>query len=210
MSSIEDFNRIEDCNKINPDCVDGEFDFEWDGDTTLCFHTSWGDKCFDFDELIKNGETCTTLKLTPEEKPNCIQYQAECGETYCITGDELSRIISMHLLKDVKQGELNNGDVYMWNSETNQFEPFNLQGFVDNVNNTLTNLNQTINSLKAKLTPPEGAPDNVKVVFGNINDYSDPNVQINEGSGTVTTLDKNHGLYSHALKDNYYADQIMG
>ena len=212
MSSIEDFNRIEDCNKIKPDCIDGEFRVERGNDTTICFYTSWGDHCEDLEPYIKAGETCTRLYLSPEEgNPNCLAYDAECGESCCINGDDLSRIISMRYLKDVKQDvELNNGDVYMYNEQTDQFEPFNLQEFVDNVNNLFNNLNQTINDLKAKLTPPEGAPDNVRVVFGNINDYSDPNVKVNEGSGTITTLDKNHGLYSHSLSETRYADQVFG
>ena len=33
---------------------------------------------------------------------------------------------------------------------------------------------------------------------------------IEEGSGTVTTLDKNHGLYTHLLANNVYGDEIFG
>ena len=64
--------------------------------------------------------------------------------------------------------------------------------------------------VEGKLTPPADAPEGVKVVFGNINEYSDPNVVISEGSGTVTTLDKSHGLYTHLLADNAYGDEIFG
>jgi hypothetical protein len=145
----------------------------------------------------------------PEEK---------CGDNICIHGDDLSRIISMTKLKDVDQGTSpSDGSVYMYNGQTGMFEPFDLKTFVTNTNNAIQNINQTLNNhegrlqtIEAMLTPPAGAPDNVRVVFGNINDYSDPNVVINEGSGTVTTLDKNHGLYSHALASNAYGDEIFG
>jgi hypothetical protein len=124
----------------------------------------------------------------------------------------------MTKLKDVDQSTSpSDGSVYMYNGQTGMFEPFDLKTFVTNTNNAIQNINQTLNNhegrlrtIAAMLTPPAGAPDNVRVVFGNINDYSDPNVVINEGSGTVTTLDKTHGLYSHALASNAYGDEIFG
>ena len=105
----------------------------------------------------------------------------------------------------------------MYNSETNLFEPYDLKTTITNINTAIQNINATlsnhenrIHQIELKLTPPADAPDNVKVVFGNINDYSDPNVVISEGSGTVTTLDKTHGLYSHTLASNAYGDEIFG
>ena len=74
----------------------------------------------------------------------------------------------------------------------------------------MANHGNRINAIELKLTPPADAPENVKVVFGNINEYSDPNVVISEGSGTVTTLDKTHGLYTHTLASNAYGDEIFG
>lgn len=117
----------------------------------------------------------------------------------------------MTKLKDVDQNtEPMNGDVYVYNSTTKLFEPFNLGDFITNYNTTLSNLQNQIQNLINKLTPPADAPDNVGVVFGNINLYSDPNVVISEGSGTVTTLDKDHGLYTHLLSENRYADEVFG
>ena len=124
----------------------------------------------------------------------------------------------MRYLKDVDQSTApSDGIVYMFNNQTGMFEPYDLKTTIGNINTAITNINAAINNLKnrvsileEKLTPPAGAPDNVRVVFGNINDYSDPNVVISEGSGTVTTLDKTHGLYSHALASNAYGDEIFG
>lgn len=222
MSTIDDFNRIEDCNKIDPLCIDAYTDFELDPDNPagLCLHTPWGGECLDLTSIVKAAETCTTLYLSPDDNPNCLVYEPEekCGDNICIHGDDLSRIISMQYLKDVDQSTSpSDGSVYMYNGQTGMFEPFDLKTFVTNTNNAIQNINQTLNNhegrlqtIEALLTPPAGAPDDVRVVFGNINDYSDPNVAINEGSGTVTTLDKNHGLYSHALASNAYGDEIFG
>lgn len=222
MSTISDFNRIEDCNKIDPLCIDAYTDFELDpdNDAGLCLHTPWGGDCLDLTSIVKAAESCTTLYLSPDENPNCLVYEPEekCGDNICIHGDDLSRIISMQYLKDVDQTTPpSDGIVYMYNSQTNLFEPYDLKTTVNNINSAIGNINAAITNLgnrlsiiEGMLTPPAGAPDNVRVVFGNINDYSDPNVVISEGSGTVTTLDKTHGLYSHALASNAYGDEIFG
>lgn len=218
MSSVTDFNRIDDCEKISADCINAEMKWEQTDDTTVCLYTSWGDFCIDFTDIVKAAETCTTLYLSPEENPNCLVYEPECGDNICITGDELSRIISMTKLKDVDQTTApTNGDVYIYDSTTNLFKTYNLSDFITNYNTTIQNLNQAITNLQnrvtnleTKLTPPADAPADVSVVFGNINEYSDPNVVISEGSGTVTTLDKTHGLYTHLLANNAYGDEIFG
>lgn len=220
MSTIADFNRIEDCDKIDPLCIDSytDFDFDPDNDTGICLHTPWGGNCLDLEGIVKIAETLTTLYLSPEEDPNCLIYEPERGDNICIHGDDLSRIISMQYLKDVTQETPpSDGIVYMYNSETKLFEPYDLKTTITNINTAIQNIQQTLTNhehrlqaIELKLTPPADAPDNVKVVFGNINEYSDPNVVISEGSGTVTTLDKTHGLYTHTLASNAYGDEIFG
>ena len=220
MTTTSDFNRIEDCNKIDPLCIDSytDFDFDPDNDTGICLHTPWGGNCLDLEGIVKTAETLTTLYLSPEDNPNCLIYEPERGDNICIHGDDLSRIISMRYLKDVTQTTPpSDGIVYMYNSTTNLFEPYDLKTTINNINTAINSINAAISNLQnrmsvveAKLTPPADAPDNVKVVFGNINEYSDPNVVISEGSGTVTTLDKNHGLYTHTLASNAYGDEIFG
>lgn len=220
MSTIADFNRIEDCDKIDPLCIDAYFDYKLDPDnpTGLCIHTPWGGDCLDLESIVKAGETLTTLYLSPEEDPNCLIYEPERGDNICIHGDDLSRIISMQYLKDVSQTTPpSDGIVYMYNETTNLFEPYDLKTTISNINTAIQNINATLSNhenrlhaIELKLTPPADAPDNVKVVFGNINEYSDPNVVISEGSGTVTTLDKTHGLYTHTLASNAYGDEIFG
>lgn len=221
MSTVADFNRIEDCDKIDSQCIDAFSSLTLDEDGILCVETSWDKQCIDLAQAVKDYESCTSLYLSPEENPNCLVYEKEerCGDNDCIDGDDLSRIISMQYLKDVTQTgeEPEDGIVYMYNEETHLFEPYDLKTTITNINTAIQNINQTLANherrlqvIEEKLTPPADAPANVKVVFGNINDYSDPNVVINEGSGTVTTLDKTHGLYTHLLADNAYGDEIFG
>lgn len=220
MSTIADFNRTDDCDKIDALCIDSytDFDFDPDNETGICLHTPWGGNCLDLADIVKAGETLTTLYLSPEEDPNCLVYEPERGDNICIHGDDLSRIISMRYLKDVTQETPpSDGIVYMYNSETNLFEPYDLKTTIQNINTAIQNAQQTLTNhehrleaIEEKLTPPADAPSNVRVVFGNINDYSDPNVVINEGSGTVASLDKTHGLYSHTLASNAFGDEIFG
>lgn len=221
MSTVADFNRIEDCDKIDSQCIDAFSSLTLDEDGILCVETSWDKQCIDLAQAVKDYESCTSLYLSPEDNPNCLVYEKEerCGDNDCIHGDDLSRIISMQYLKDVAQTgeEPEDGIVYMYNEQTHLFEPYDLKTTITNINTAIQNINQTLANherrlqvIEEKLTPPADAPANVKVVFGNINDYSDPNVVINEGSGTVTTLDKTHGLYTHLLADNAYGDEIFG
>lgn len=221
MSTVADFNRLDDCDKIDSQCIDAFFDFTYDAEnepTTLCMSSSWGGECIDLTNIVKTAETLTTMYLSPEENPNCLVYEPERGDNICINGDDISRIISLQKLKDISQSSsIADGDVYMYNGETEMFEPFDLTTALSNINTAIQNLTATVNNwgnriiaLETKLTPPADAPQDVKVVFGNINEYSDPNVVISEGSGTVTTLDKTHGLYTHTLASNAYGDEIFG
>lgn len=219
MSTVADFNKIDDCEKIDPLCIDAyaEFDFNPDSDAGICLHTSWGGGCLDLTNIVKAAETCTTLYLSPEDNPNCLVYEPECGDNICIHGEDLSRIISMSKLKDVSQDSpLMDGCVYIYNSATQLLEPFDLKTALNNLSSNIQNLGASISNLtnrmsaaEAKLTPPEDAPAGVKVVFGNTNIYSDTNAVVNS-SGEATTLDKTHGLYTHTLATDVYGDQLFG
>lgn len=216
MSTIADFNRIEDCNKIDPLCVDAFSELTLN-DNILCVETSWDKQCVDLAPVVKDNETCTTLYLSPEEDPNCLVYEPECGDNICIHGDDLSRIISMQYLKDVDQETApSDGIVYMYNNETKLFEPYDLKTTITNINTAIQNINAAITNLQGrvttieqKITPPEGTPSNARLVHGTINVYGDHNAVI-DSAGAVTSLDKTHGLYSHSLNTNALDDQVFG
>lgn len=202
-TNIDYFNQI-DCEKIDPDCINAYVDFKLDPDspTGICLDTSWGGDCLDLTSIVKAAETCTSLYLSPADgEPNCLVYEGEC-ENYCIHGDDLSRIISLSKLKDVDQDTApQNGDVLIYRD--GKWYPFNLSEFVDSVNNKFNNLNATIQQLINKLTPPDGAPDNAQLAWGNINLHSDPTYT---GEGTFA---KTHGLWTHRLSDDLYADEVF-
>ena len=215
MSTVADFNRIDDCDKIDPNCIDAYADLTLDGGI-LCLQTSWGGDCIDLEPVVHEFETCTSLYLSPEEDPNCLAYEGEC-ENYCIHGDDLSHIISMQYLKDVDQTQtISGGDVYMYNSTTELFEPFdlttalsNINTLIQNINNAITNLQNRVTIIENLLTPPANAPDTAKIAWGTINLYSDHNAVVN-ASGEATTLDKTHGLYTHDLNINAAEDELFG
>ena len=237
MTNIDEFN-INDCKKIDPNCINAYVDFHLDQDnpTGLCLDTSWGGECLDLDGIVKAGETVTTLHLSPETDPNCLEYEREDGQSDCIHGDDLSRIISMKYLKDVdKTTPPTNGDVYMY--DNGLFKTFNLQQYMDdmdiivgNLRATITNLTNRVTNLESRMTSAESrltnientltpisnrfevftnVPSNAKIMLGNINLYSDTNAVINS-AGAATSLDKTHGIYGHSLSSDIAQDEIFG
>lgn len=216
MTNIDDFHRKE-CQKIDADCIDAYVDYHLDEENPagLCVETSWGGDCLDLTPIVKAAETVTTLHLSPEEDPNCLVYEREDGQSDCITGDELSRIISMTKLKDVDQGTAPvNGDVYIYRN--GKFYTFNLQQYMDDTAQTISNINAAITQIRNQITPiinrwqlPNQVPDDAKIMLGNINLYSDTGAVINS-SGTATSLDKSHGIYGHDLNTDKAQDEIFG
>lgn len=212
MSNIDDFYRKE-CEKIDSNCIDAytSFTLNEDDGTTLCLDTSWGGDCIDLKEVVKAGETVTSLELTPEEDPTCLTFHREDGGADCIHGDDLSRIISMKFLKDVDQDTPpSNGDVLMYNN--GKWYTFDLQSYINNMGNELVLLKADINRLKQLLNYwelPDGLPADAKIMLGNINLYSDTGAVINS-SGAATTLDKSHGIYGHSLNTDKAQDEIFG
>lgn len=216
MTNIDEFYRKE-CQKIDANCIDAYVDYHLDEENPagLCVETSWGGDCLDLTPIVKAAETVTTLHLSPEEDPNCLVYEREDGQSDCITGDELSRIISMTKLKDVDQGTAPvNGDVYIYRN--GKFYTFNLQQYIDDTAQTISNINAAITQIRNQIAPiinrwqlPNQVPDDAKIMLGNINLYSDTGAVINS-SGTATSLDKSHGIYGHDLNTDKAQDEIFG
>lgn len=212
MSNIDDFYHKE-CEKIDSNCIDAYTDFHLDEDNPagLCIETSWGGDCLDLTSIVKAVETVTSLELTPSNDPTCLSFNREDGQADCIHGDDLSRIISMTKLKDVDQSTAPaNGDVYMYNN--GKWYTFNLQQYMDNTAQTISNMQAAIRQLQVLLQywqVPEGAPADAKIMLGNINLYSDTGAVINS-SGVATTLDKSHGIYGHDLDVDKAQDEIFG
>lgn len=230
LTNMDEFYHKE-CDKTDANLINAYTDFHLDEDnpTGLCLDTSWGGDCLDLANIVKTAETVTTLGLEPTDDPTCLVFHREDGLSDCVSGDDLSRIISMMKLKDVDQNKLpSNGDVLMY--KDGKFYTFNLQEYMDNtgttinnikaaynqVRNQLDNLREEFNTLKNQLEEivnrwhlPAGIPDDAKILLGNINIYSDYNAAINS-SGSATSLNKSHGVYGHDLNTDKNYDEIFG
>lgn len=149
------------CDKINSWCIDAFFDLKLtpSDSAELTLDNSWNTTSVDLTPAVKAAETVTHLMLSPEDNPTALQYNredygrkgAENGGVDCISGDALSRIISMKYLKDVSQtNKPTSGDVYMYDG--NLFQPYNLQTFIANTSNILNQHSQAIDQLNTGLT----------------------------------------------------------
>lgn len=174
---IEDFNRKECClipgAKVNA-YVDISLDPE--NPTGIILDSTWGTIKLDLLSIVKAGETVTHLRLT--ETGLC--YEREDGETEFISGDDLSRVISMRLLKDVDQTTPpSDGIVYMYNDNTNLFEPYDLKTFVDTTNHAIQVINARIQQVENRVSAIENAiynwdgDKNTKIPRGTLNIYGD-------------------------------------
>lgn len=202
------FPGYQDCDKIDPCDVNAYINISLDPEnpTGIILDSSWGEVKLDLLSIVKAGETVTHLELLPEDNPTLIRYTNEHGEYECITGDELSRIISLQLLKDVDQTTPpSDGDVYVYNSQTNLFEPYDLKTAITNLNTYLGRLEAEITSIKNRLTDIENIipfwpqDKTTKVARGQINLISDP----------TNTNDKTYGLFTHDKDTDQYADEYF-
>lgn len=203
------FPGYQECDKLDPKWVDAYVEIKLDPEnpTGVILDSSWGEIKLDLESIVKAGETVTHLELAPSDNPSVIRYKNEAGDYECITGDELSRIISMHLLKDVDQTTLpSDGDVYMYNSQTNLFESYDLKTVIGDLNTYLGRLEQEITNIKNRLSDIENliynypADKTTKIPRGDINLYSD---YTNNNS-------KDHGFFTHdpntdVANDEYFS-----
>lgn len=188
---INSSNLIKDpCQKIDPWCVDAYFELSLDqfDPTKLTLGNSWEDTTVDLTPAIKAGETITHLLLTDTALQfNREDYGRDGVEDKgidCINGNDLSRIISMQLLKDVAQPPvLNDGDVYMYDANSKLFQTFNLKAYMAQTDAAIAALQQRltlaeanisaltnrVTNLENTLAKPNGVPSNARVAWGTIN-----------------------------------------
>lgn len=103
----------------------------------LTLTTSWDETTVDLAPAVKAAETTTHMHLSPNgegETPTALQFDGEHGSVDCISGDDLSGIISLSKLKDVEPGRpFRNGDVLMYNN--GKWVAYNLIDAINNLNN---------------------------------------------------------------------------
>lgn len=158
MTNITEFNSIP-CPQIDPLQISAYFTLSLDevNNNLLKLDTSWGCTEVDLSPVVKNSETVTTLFITPE---GSLQFNREDygkegtpdGGVDCITGKELSQIVSMQYLKDVSQNTaIGAGDVYMYDGDSGLFQPYDLQNFVTSTAQTLESHGASITQLTGSL-----------------------------------------------------------
>lgn len=209
MTCPAEFPGYRECDKIDACAVNAYTNIALDpaNPTGIILDTSWNTIKLDLMSIVKAGETITHMELVPEDNPTAIRYTRENGEVDCITGDEISRMVSLRLLKDVDQDKtLEDGDVYVYNSTTNLFEPYNVATAVTNLNTYLGRLEAEITSIKTRLSDIENLIYNypqdktTKIPRGDINLYSD----------YTNTNSKAHGFFTHdpatdVANDEYFS-----
>jgi hypothetical protein len=210
VTKSTEFN-YKDCEKIDGRMVNAYIDahLNEENPVELDIESTWGDSAVDLTKVVKAAETVTRMELGS----NAIEYFAEDGHVDCIYGDDLSRIISMHLLKDVDiTVPPEDGDVYIYDGNKNKFVTFNLNSFVTDVNQRITNLNTRVNNLAGavntltnkindieSIIPFWPADKTTKLARGDINLISDPS----------NTNNKAHGLFTHDKNTDKYADEYF-
>lgn len=214
VTPITSFNRRE-CELIPGIKVDAYTDLYLDPEnpTGIILESTWNTSKVDLKDIVKAGETVTHIYLAPENDPVGICYEREDGQTDYISGDELSRIVSMQYLKDVDQETpVGDGDVYQYNDETQLFEPFDLKAFVTNTNLAIGRLQAAITNLQNQITALDGRVSDIEAIIpfypddkatklarGDINLISDPS----------NTNNKAHGLFTHDKSTDLYADEYF-
>lgn len=188
---IEQFNR-KPCCLIDAAMVNAYIDIALDPDneTGIILDTSWGTIKLDLLSIVKAGETVTHLRLVEDG----LCYEREDGETEFISGDDLSRIISMQLLKDVDQSKpIADGDVFIYNGDTNKFEPFDLKSFVADVNTFIGRFEPTINQINNRIKSIED------LIYNYENDKTTkiPRANINVYGDVGNTQNHDWGVFSH-------------
>lgn len=155
MTSVTDFNHYE-CPKIDARQVDAFFDLRLDTEdpTKLLFDSSWGAlDPVDLTPAVKAAETITHLMLDPVDVPEYLRFDNEAGDSECIHGDDLSRIISMKYLKDVDQETRPvDGDIYVYDGDDNLFHTYAFIAFVNNVLQRLGDLEQRMSAAEQAIT----------------------------------------------------------
>ena len=87
-----------------------------DGPTTLRFNVNGKSVWYDFEPVVKDGETCTTL--TVDTTNRTLEYLGECGE-YTISSRELGKILHLADLGDVDENSIENNGILNYRKDTN-------------------------------------------------------------------------------------------
>ena len=208
MTKPAEFPGYRECDKIPGVDVAAyaEIVLDPENPTGIALDSTWGYNRLDLESIVKAGETVTHLELAPTNNPTVLRYFKEDGGIDCVPGDELSRIISMQLLKDVDQSQpIINGATYIYNETTGKFEPFEIVSAIGDINALINRLQAQITALGNRITDIENLipfypqDKTMKLARGTINLYSD----------YTNTNDKTDGLFTHDKSVDKANDELF-
>lgn len=208
MTKPAEFPGYRECDKIPGVDVAAyaEIALDPENPTGIALDSTWGYNRLDLESIVKAGETVTHLELAPTNNPTVLRYSKEDGGIDCVPGDELSRIISMQLLKDVDQSQpIINGAAYIYNETTGKFEPFEIVSAIGDINALINRLQAQITALGNRITDIENLIYNypqdktTKIPRGDINLYSD----------YTNTNSKAHGFFTHSPNTDVANDEYF-
>ena len=104
------------CKKPVCGCAEPVFDVEAmpDDPTTLKFNVNGKTVWYDFEPVVKDGETCTTL--TVDAVNRTLNYLGECGEN-TITANELGSILHLADIGDVNANSIEDNGILNYRKE---------------------------------------------------------------------------------------------
>ena len=237
---IRDYFNYKECEKIDALDVDAYIGLKYDTDlnTGILLETSWGDSRLDLSPIVKKAETDTKMFLDGQY----LRYNSEYWynhfkerEPDCIHGDDLSKIISMKLLKDVDQTSLPfDGDIYIYDINTALFKTFSLKNYMAEVAgkqqeqdnriaalegsatsliNEINNLKQLVNNLTNVVNQSSSRISALEALLAKPAGVPDNAVvtwgNVNVYSDATNTGSKNSGLYTHTTSESRTNDMLF-
>lgn len=134
-----------------------------DSPTSVQLVDSIGNQIFDMLPIVQAGETDTSIELLTDTRR--IRYYPEkwtrtegregCYYDICIP--DIAALIDVNELRNVESPvALATGDILMYNAATQQYEMFNLNTALGDINQQFINVGDDITSLKDRVTILEG------------------------------------------------------
>lgn len=208
-----------------------------DSPTSIQLVDSIGNQVFDLLPVIQAGETDTSIELITETRR--IRYlpeeytrtEGESGCYYDICIPDIAALIDLNELRNVEDAEtLETGETIVYNATTGQYEMFNLNTALTNLQNQINAITGDYSSLVQRVTNLEGQitvqnqkiqaltelvaqyqqavtalTSRVSAIEGAIYNWAnDKTTKIPRGNINVTSggYNSNNGIYSRAVNTN--------
>lgn len=145
---------------------------------------SIGNQVFDMLPVIQGGETETSFELLTSS-PARLRYYPETysrtegreGCVYDVCISDIAALINLNDLGDVDADEPLDGETIVYNSETQNYELFNLEAALTTINTRIDNLEEVV----------EGIAGQITAINTTLNEHTN---QINSLTQQITTINE--------------------